>query len=167
MRRCHSAAKHNPLLDESGIPLCPLDGTRLRFHSVCGGKNRPKRLKFVCPKAVSVRTASGASLRCSCETPWTSSKYGRCVYIYPDADKRLYPGILRDSPEWNAWYAKRTAIERSIGSFKYVLGVEQRRTFNPLTTKANFFLAGTSSCVLLAKAIHERYLFRSIRRLTA
>lgn len=169
MSRRHSATRHDPLLDESGIPLCPLDGTRLRFHSVCGGKNRSKRLKFVCPKAVTVRTVSGVSLRCSCETPCTPSKYGRCVYIYPDADKRLYPGILRDSPEWDAWYAKRTAIERSIGSFKYVLGVEQRRTFNALTTKADFFLAGIVQLlsVLLAKSLHEQRLFRSIRRLTA
>lgn len=169
MSRRHSASRHDPLLDESGVPLCPLDGTRLRFHSVCGGKNRSKRLKFVCPKTIIVRTTSGASLSCSCETPCTPSKYGRCVYIYPDADKRLYPGILRDSPEWDAWYAKRTAIERSIGSFKYVLGVEQRRTFNALTTKADFFLAGIVQLlsVVLAKDIHEQHLFRSIRRLTA
>lgn len=169
MSRRHSASRHDPLLDESGVPLCPLDGTRLRFHSVCGGKNRSKRLKFVCPKTIIVRTTSGASLSCSCETPCTPSKYGRCVYIYPDADKRLYPGILRDSPEWVAWYAKRTAIERSIGSFKYVLGVEQRRTFNALTTKADFFLAGIVQLlsVVLAKVLHEQHLFRSIRRLTA
>lgn len=97
------------------------------------------------------------------------SKYGRCVYIYPDADLRLYPGILRGCPEWNDLYARRTAVERSIGSFKYVLGVEQRKTFNSLTTKADLFLAGIVQLlsVVLADVLHERQLFRRIRRLSA
>ena len=66
-------------------------------------------------------------------------------------------------------HAKRTAIERSIGSFKYVLGVEQRKTFNAATTKADIFLAGIVQLlsVILANAIHEQRLFRRIRRLTA
>ena len=126
-------------------------------------------MKFVCPETVTVRTASGVSLRCTCENPCTPSKYGRCVYIYPDADLRLYPGILRGSSEWSELYAKRTAVERSIGSFKYVLGVEQRKTFNPLTTKADLFLAGIVQllCVVLADALYQRSLFRRIRSLTA
>lgn len=46
----NTVSKHDALLDEFGIPLCPCGGTQLKFHSVCGGKNRSKRLKFVCPK---------------------------------------------------------------------------------------------------------------------
>ena len=59
--------------------------------------------------------------------------------------------------------------ERSIGSFKYVLGVEQRKTFNSLTTKADLFLAGIVQLlsVVLADVLHERQLFRRIRRLSA
>ena len=159
-----------PLLDEFGIPLCPDNGTQLKFHSVCGGKNRSKRLKFVCPKTSSIATSvHGRSLRCTCENPCTVSKYGRCVYIYPDADLRLYPGILRGSPDWAELYARRTAVERSIGSFKYVLGVEQRKTSDSLTTKADIFLAGIVQllCVVLADALCQRRLFRRIRALTA
>lgn len=169
MSRRNTAGKHNPHLDENGIPLCPRDGVQLKFHSICGGKNRSQRLKFVCPKTILVRTPSGASLRCACETPCTPSKYGRCVYIYPDADLRLYPGILRGSDQWAELYAKRTAIERSIGSFKHILGVERRKTFHPLTTKADLFLAGIVQllCVLLADSLCQRQLFRRIRRLTA
>ena len=121
-----------------------------------------KRLKFVCPKTSLVATSlHGRSLRCNCENPCTPSKYGRCVYIYPDADLRLYPGILRGCPEWNDLYARRTAVERSIGSFKYVLGVEQRKTFNSLTTKADLFLAGIVQLlsVVLADVLHEHQLF--------
>ena len=168
---CRNAANgHKPLLDEFGIPLCPDNGTQLKFHSVCGGKNRSKRLKFVCPKTSSIATSvHGRSLRCTCENPCTVSKYGRCVYIYPDADLRLYPGILRGSPDWAELYARRTAVERSIGSFKYVLGVEQRKTSDSLTTKADIFLAGIVQllCVVLAEALCQRRLFRRIRPLTA
>ena len=165
----NASSRHDTLLDEFGIPLCPRDGTQLRFHSICGGKNRSKRLKFVCPKSVIHKTLSGCSLRCTCAAPCTSSKYGRCVYIYPDADLRLYPGILRGSPEWAALYARRTTVECSIASFKYVLGVEQRKTFNSLTTKADLFLAGIVQllCVVLADILHDRLLFRRVRRLTA
>ena len=165
----NTASRHDALLDAFGIPICPRDGTQLKFHSVCGGKNRSKRLKFVCPKSVLHKTLSGCSLRCTCADPCTSSKYGRCVYIYPDADLRLYPGILRGSPEWADLYARRTVVERSIGSFKYVLGVEHRKTSNSLTTKADLFLAGIVQllCVVLADGLHECQLFRHIRRLTA
>lgn len=165
----NTAPGHELLLDECGIPLCPHDGTQMIFQGVCGGKNRSKRLKFVCPKTVIVRTVSGASLRCTCETPCSTSKYGRCVYIYPDANLRLYPGILRGSPDWAELYARRTAVERSIGSFKYVLGLEQRKTSDPLTTKADFFLAGIVQllCVVLADALCQRRLFRRIRSLAA
>lgn len=165
----NSASRHDALLDEFGIPLCPHDGTQLKFHSVCGGKSRSKRLKFVCPKSVLHRTLSGCSLRCTCSNPCSQSKYGRCVYIYPDRDLRLYPGILRGSPEWDDLYARRTAVERSIASFKYVLGVEQRKTYNSLTTKADLFLAGIVQllCVVLADALHECQLFRHVRHLTA
>ncbi len=60
----NTSSKHEAHLDENGIPLCPLDGAPLRFHSVCGGKNRSKRLKFVCPKAALMRTASGGTSLC-------------------------------------------------------------------------------------------------------
>ena len=67
MNSRNTACKSDAFLDESGIPLCPRDGSQLKFHSVCGGKNRSKRLKFVCPKSVPVATPSGRSLRCTCD----------------------------------------------------------------------------------------------------
>lgn len=130
----NTTSRHDTLLDEFGIPLTPVVRTPLKSHSVCGGKNRSKRLKFVCPKTSYIITsARGCSLRCNFDN--------RCVYIYPDADLRLYPDILRSSPAWAELYAKRTAVERSIGSLKFVLGIEQRKTSNPLTTKADLFFA--------------------------
>ena len=87
-------------LNEHGIPLCPRDGSPLAFHSICRDKNRSMRLKFICPKAQRIKSPNGVTWRCHCDQPCSSSNYGRCVYIYPDADKRLYPGILHDSDLW-------------------------------------------------------------------
>ena len=169
MSRRNTAGKLVAHLDENVIPLCPNDGSQLKFHSVCGGKNRSMRLKFICPETERVKSTNGTTWRCRCDQPCSASAYGRCVYIYPDADLRLYPGILRGSDQWAALYAKRTAVERSIGSFKHVLGLEQRKTSNSLTTNADLYLAGIVQllCVVLADALHERHLFRRVRRLAA
>lgn len=155
--------------NESGVPLCPLDKTPMIYCGKCGGKNRSQRLKFVCPKSKAIQTEKGVSRKCLCDTPCTDSPYGRCVYIYPDADKRLYPGILRDSPEWTQLYNRRTAVERSIGSFKSVLCLQDRKTFNTATTKADLYLAGITQllCVLLADRLHEKKLLRRVRLLAA
>ena len=54
-------------------------------------------------------------------------------------------------------------------SRKAVLGVAHRKTANTATSKADLFLAGIIQllCVLLAGALHDKLLFRRIRRLAA
>ena len=166
--RCASMARPTDL-NEHGIPLCPRDNIPMAFHSVCRGKNRSMRFKFICPKAQRIKSPNGVTWRCRCDQPCSSSPYGRCVYIYPDADKRLYPGILRDSDLWRRLYLQRVSVERSIGSFKSVLGLAHRKTANTATSKADLFLAGIVQllCVLLADALHDALLFRRVRRLAA
>jgi len=165
----NSAGKSNNEYDESGIPLCPADKTPLRFHSVCGGKNRSKRIKFICPKSQTVQTLRGVTWKCRCENPCSPSAYGRSVYIYPDANIRLYPGIIRDTPEWDALYTRRVEVERSIGSFKVVMGLQHRKTYNTKTTKADLFIAGIVQllCVFLADRLHDHKLIRRVRKLAA
>jgi len=154
--------------NEFGIPLCPKDKEPMKYHSICGGQNRSKRIKFICPKSQRAKSPRG-SWRCFCEYPCSSTLYGRSVYVYPDANKRLYPGIVRGTTEWDALYARRVEVERSIGSFKAVLGLQRRKTYNTKTTKADLFLAGIVQllCVVIADKLHDRKLIRRIRKLAA
>lgn len=165
----NSSKKATLNFNEYGIPLCPTDKTPLRYRGVCGGKNRSKRIKFICPKSVTVKSPKGSTWVCRCEHPCSPSAYGRSVYVYPAANKRLYPGILRGTAEWDTLYARRVAVERSIGSFKDVLGVGQRKTSNTATTKADILLAGIVQllCVVLAYKLHNYKLARRTRKLVA
>ena len=156
--------------NEHGTPLCPKDGTPFLFHGKSGGKNRSLRLKFICPKTERLCLPSGGiTRRCSCEMPYVDSKYGKCGYVYPDKNLRLYPGIARDAEEFQIIYNRRTAVERSINTLKDTLGISGRKTSNVLTTKADLFLAGIVQllCVLLAHILHDAKLARRPRRLIA
>jgi hypothetical protein len=155
--------------NDSGIPLCPADQTPMRYRGICAGKNRSRRIKFICPKSECVRSPRATTWLCRCEHPCSTSAYGRSVYVYPDKDKRMYPGILRDTPEWETLYAQRVAVERSIGAFKAVLGLDNRKTYNSATTKADLFLAGIVLllCVLMADRLHDQKLARRVRKLAA
>ena len=90
-------------------------------------------------------------------------------YTYPDKDLRLYPGIARNSEQWDSLYNKRVTIERSIYTFKEHLCVNGRKTSNTATTKADLLLAGIVQLisVVLAKAVHDLGSARKIRRLIA
>ena len=156
--------------NESGTPLCPIDATPLKPHGHANEKRRSPRLKFICPKSKQVKLPDGRlSYRCSCESPCTSSKYGRCVYVPLNKNLRLYPGISRDDPAFAQIYSRRTCVERSINSLNDTLGISNRKTSNVLTTKADPFLAGIVQllCVLLAHKLHDLKLARRPRKLIA
>jgi len=116
--------------NEAGRPLCPIDGTPFYFHGVNRGAYRSTRFKYICPKSRITKLADGrSSWRCLCNDPCSSSPYGRCVYTYPDKNLRLYPGLPRDSEEFEQIYNRRTAVERSINSLKDTLGSVNIRWF--------------------------------------
>ena len=156
--------------NENGTPLCPADGTPLKPCGHANEKHRSPRLKFICPKSKIVKPpVGGRTYRCQCETPCSSSKYGRCVYVPLNKNLRLYPGISRDDPSFALIYNRRTCVERSINSLKDTLGISNRKTSNVLTTKADLFLAGIVQllCVLLAYKLHDMRLARRPRKLIA
>ncbi|HAN22069.1 MAG: hypothetical protein A2Y15_07600 [Clostridiales bacterium GWF2_36_10] len=130
-----------------------------------GGKNRSERFKWICHKS----KKTGSTRICTCENPCTDSKYGHCVYTYPDKNLRLYPGIARGTEEWDRIYKQRTVIERTIHSLKSSFCVDNRKTSNALTTKSDLLLAGITQLigVLLAKAIDDVKLFRRVRKMIA
>ena len=102
--------------NENGTPLCPRDGTPFKFDSKYQVENRPLRFKYVCPKTKWVKTERGSSRRCYCDNPCSDSICGRTIYICPDSNLRLYPGLSRDSEEFEQIYNRRTAAERSINT---------------------------------------------------
>jgi hypothetical protein len=166
----NSATAHETDFNENGTPLCPLDGAPMLYAGICGGKKRSLRLKYLCPKSVVTRLAHGRySKRCTCESPCSDSNYGRCVYVYPDKNLRLYPSIARDDPAFDATYKHRVAVERAIASLKYTLCLDGRKTSNVLTTKADLLLAAITQlvCVLLAGSLNDLSLARRTRLLLA
>lgn len=157
----------NAEFDGNGTPICPIDRSPFTFIGECGGKNRSKRFKWVCPKSVQVK---GSPTRvCTCETPCTDSSYGRCVYTYPKKDFRLYPGIPRGTEHWDNLYRHRVVIERTIHTMKDTFVLDSRKSYNTVTTKADVYLAGIVLLVgvLLADSMHRQSLYKSIRKLIA
>ena len=153
--------------DKNGTPVCPIDKTPFNFHGVCRGKNRSQRIKWICPK--SVKKPGSSSRICTCGTPCTDSKYGRCVYTYPDKDLRFYPGIARGTEHWDNLYKHRVLVERTIGLFKDSFGVSDCRTFNISTMKTNLLFAGITQLVgvVIAHAVNKIELYKSVRKLIA
>jgi len=114
---------------------------------VFSATHRSPRLKFLCPKSIGSKDSNGRYFRiCSCENPCSTSPYGRCVYVHQNQNLRLYLGISRDDPKFEAIYKQRTTIERSISSLKQTLCLDGRKTSNVLTTKADHSSRASSNC---------------------
>jgi len=149
--------------DVEGVPLCPLDSIPFKAEGPCKGKNRSLRFKFTCHK--SHRDKKGKCYH-TCEDPCTDKKSGRMTYVYPDKDFRLYPGVQRNSKEWDDEYPTRACIERTLSSFKSNPCIESPRTLNTATMRADLCLTAISKLinVILAYAINKPEYIRSIAK---
>ncbi len=158
-----NSKKSSGSFNHFGNPVCPNDGTQFICLGKSGGINRSQRIKWVCPKSVQ----KGNTRQCTCQNPCTNSKYGRCVYTYPNKDLRLYPGIERNTDHWNNLYRHRVLVERCINLFKYSFGLAATKTQNLTTIKFDLFLAGCTQLigVILAKAVNSLKLYKSLRKL--
>jgi hypothetical protein len=152
--------------DKNGTPLCPRDKSSFVYDSVCRGKNRSERFKYLCPQSVRIKGYSNPV--CTCDNPCTDNSY-KCVYTYPHKNLRSYPGIPRGTEHWDNLYRHRTIAERTIFLFKDPLGGAYRKSYNLRTAKTNFLFAGITQLigVILADAIAKPKLCRSIRKLIA
>lgn len=81
----------------------------------------------------------------------------------------MFPGIQRDTPEWDSLYKIRTSIERTINHFKANMCIADKRTRNHTTTKADVFLAGIASqlTVIVASRMNQPKYIRSLKPLIA
>ena len=150
--------------DQYGTPLCPKDKTPFVFHSVCRGKNRSTRFKYICHKSVKIKGSPNPV--CICDNPCTHNSY-KCSYLYPSKNLRLYPGIPRGTVHWDNLYRHRTLVERSIFLIKEPLAGVKRKSFSLRTAKADLFIASIAHLigVIIAVASDNSNLFKSVRKL--
>lgn len=150
-------------VDEEGTPLCPLDKTPFKSDGSCKGKNRSFRLKYVCPKSIRVKR----NWQCQCKTPCRDTNSTVTVYKYPDKDFRLYPGVQRNSEEWDKTYKIRTTIERELASIKKDPSIESPRTTNTTTMRSDLYLCAITKqiTVILAYALNKPAYLRSLNKI--
>ena len=149
-----------------GYPTCPKDNSLdMKYRGLCREKGRTDRYKWSCPK---VYMEKGQRL-CACDNPCSTAKHGRTSYTYENMDFRMFPGVQRDSDEWQYLYKIRTSVERSINHFKTNMCVAGRRSRNHLTTKADVFIASIASqlTVIVASRINQPQFIRSLKPLVA
>lgn len=149
-----------------GYPTCPKDKSLdMKYAGRCHEKGRSDRFKWVCPKVHMVK----GQWVCDCKEPCTTAKKGRTAYTYDNMDFRMFPGVQRDSDEWNALYKTRTSVERAINHFKTNMCIAGRKTRNHATTKADVFLAGIASqlTVIVAYRMNCPKYIRSLKPLIA
>ena len=149
--------------NEYGYPTCPNDPSlAMKYHGATIEKGRAKRIKWGCPK---MHYHKGWI--CDCETPCSTAAKGRTTYTYENMELRMFPGIQRDSKEWNNTYKIRAIVERAINHFKINMCIAGRKTRNHTTTKADVFLAGIASqlTVIVAYAMNCPQYIRSLKPL--
>ncbi len=152
--------------NEYGYPTCPNDPSlAMKYCGITREKGRSDRIKWGCPKVHMVK----GQWVCDCEKPCSTAKKGRTSYTYENMELRMFPGIQRDTEEWDSLYKIRTVVERAINHFKINMCVAGRHTRNHLTTKADVFLAGIANqlTVIVAHRMHRPEYIRSLKPLIA
>lgn len=151
--------------NEYGYPTCPNDPSlSMKYCGITREKGRSDRIKWICPQ---MRYHNGWI--CECKKPCSTAVKGRTTYTYENMDLRMFPGIQRDSKEWNDTYKIRTIVERAINHFKINMCIAGRKTRNHITTKADVFFAGIASqlTVIVAYAMNCPQYIRSLKPLVA
>lgn len=89
-------------VDDNGVPICMGGHTMVNW-----GFNPDRcRIKYRCP------LATGKINSCNCKQDCSPSDYGRCIYIKPVWDLRLFTVVPRKSDEWVKQMKSRTTSER-------------------------------------------------------
>ena len=89
-------------VDTNGVPYCMAGHAMINWgynHDRC-------RIKYRCPLVL------GRIKSCDCKEQCSPSAYGRCIYIKPTWDLRLFTIVPRGSDEWKEQMKSRTTSER-------------------------------------------------------
>lgn len=152
--------------NEYGYPTCPNDSSLAMKHlGITKEKGRADRIKWGCP----VMHYEKGQWVCKCDNPCSTAKKGRTTYTYENLDFRMFPGIQRDSDEWDSLYKIRSIVERTIDHLKINMCVAGRKSRNHRATKADVFLAGIASqlTVIVAHSMNCPQYIRSLKPLIA
>ncbi len=164
-RRNSKNPENTPIpTNENGTPVCSKYNLPFKNGGISREKNRSTRVKYNCPKTKTINRKRV----CFCETPCSTSTYGRVIYTYPDQNLRFYPGIARDSEHFKKVYKRRTIIERTNHLFKNVMGIGKSLQRNGDSFKSDLFLCGITQLTLLmlADKLNNLSAFRSIPKLS-
>lgn len=112
-------------VDANGVPIC------MAGHAMISWGYNPDRcrIKYDCPLTL------GKIDSCDCKELCSPSAYGRCIYIKPAWDLRLFTIIPRGSDEWKIqWIAvlpqkESTNISWMIMDLNYPIPEKKKRTF--------------------------------------
>jgi len=103
-----------------GTPICPA-GYPMRYY----GRDLVKiRLKWRCPM---IYGSKKDRARINCQTPCSSSPFGRVVHTKPTWDLRVHCYPPRSSPEWKKTYALRYQSEQMNNLLKNGYNIENLR----------------------------------------
>ena len=152
-------------LSDDGIPCCPKDELALfKANGGCKSKNRSFRLKYLCPKT---KTSKEGKRLSECDDTCRHTKSTVTAYVYPNGDLRIFSGVQRGSDEWNSLYKHRSAIERSISSFKSHPSIDKPKTYISASIRSDVFLFATSKLitVILAFALGKVNWLANLRNL--
>ena len=127
--------------NEYGYPTCPGDPSlAMKYCGITHENGRADRVKWICPKVHMVK----GKYVCDCKNPCSTATKGRTTYTYENLNFRMFPGIQRDSEEWNSLYKIRTIVERAIDHLKINMCVAGRKSRNHTTT--HHHKSGCFSC---------------------
>jgi len=134
----------------------------MTYHGITKEKGRADRIKWGWPKM----HYHHSWIRC-CRMTYSSTVHGRTTCTYENMNVLMFPGIQRDSEEWNSTYKIRSIVERAINQFKINMCMVGRKTRNHFTVKADVFPDGIASqlTVIVSYAINCPQYIRSLKPL--
>lgn len=159
-----------PGFNECGLPTCPYNTSlAMKFDGITKEKNRPDRLKWLCPKSKKIQVNGKTKYILSCDNPCTDSPCGKIYQVAIDNDYRVNTAVPRGSEEWMQFYKLRTIIERTNFMVKYPMTLKYTKLNNTTSLKSEIIISGIVQqiAVLIANALNKTSHILSIKSLVA